>query len=284
MSVLYQLKRRLQRRLPKSMQNRFQELIYVLLYRFSPARKQNFFNSGYAPASAFCLQTAPFSDEPLQATLYDHLLTGLAGRFTVAPERMLDIGCGLGGGVRLAANRFPAARVTGVEVNATAVHIARRRLQDVPAASVVRGDARALAFEDASFDTVFSVGAASYIGLEEFYREAARLLKPGGVLVFSAGYTDADVQRHRRKNSDLAKRYGLVLQDFEDLTRPVFAAISEDVPRRQAMIDRVPRPFRGYALNWADMPGTMRYQEYEDGRRLDYGVVLTRPSSSGAGA
>ncbi|WP_029059986.1 class I SAM-dependent methyltransferase [Stappia stellulata] len=280
MSGLYQLKRKLQRKLPKSMQNRFQEMIYVLLYRFSPARKQNFFNSGYAPANAFCRETPPFSNEPLQATLYDHLLECLSDACENAPDRLLDIGSGLGGGVRLGAVRFPCAQVVGVEVNATAVRVARSRLQDVPTASFEQGDARALPFPDAGFDAIFSVGAASYIGLDEYYREAARLLKPGGTMVFSAGYTDARLENHRRKNESLAKKNGLVLHTFEDITPHVFAAIGEDVPRRKALIDRVPRPFRGYALNWADMPGTMRYQEYEDGRRLDYFVVCTKPKSA----
>ncbi|GGE76589.1 class I SAM-dependent methyltransferase [Stappia taiwanensis] len=276
MSALYEMKRRFQRKLPKAWQHRFQEAIYVLLYRVSPARKQNFFNSGYAPALAELEAMPPFDREPLQATLYDVVLRQLVDDIPGARGTILDIGCGLGGGIRLASVRYPESKVTGVDINATAVKVCRKRMKDLSNVTVTLGNGRALPLPDAAFDFIFSVGAASYISLPEFLQEASRVLKPGGTLSFSVGYTDAQFEQHRQMVENQARKAGLTLRRAVDITENVFAAIAEDTPRRQALIDRVPWPFRGYALNWADMPGTPRYQEYADGRRLDYAVVCTK--------
>ncbi|WP_306030706.1 class I SAM-dependent methyltransferase [Stappia sp. MMSF_3263] len=277
MSRLYLLKRRFQRKLPESLQRKFQEAIYFALYRLSPARHQNFFNSGFSPADETLSNLSPFDQEPLQATLYDQVLWSLTRD---AEKRewndILDIGCGLGGGMQVAARRFPDARITGVDVNGSAVSVCRKRLQVFPNLTVKQASARELPFADASFDMIFSVGTASYVGMPAFVAEAARVLRPGGTLSFSLGYTDKAFANQIRVANALARENGLRVQQIVDITKNVFAAIAEDVPRRLALIDRVPGPFRGYALDWADMPGTMRYQEYVEGRRLDYAVVCER--------
>ena len=279
MSFLFTLKRHFQRRLPRPLQRKLQQTIYVILYRLSPARHQNFFNSGYAPASAWVKSCPPFDKEPLQATLYDRVLDGWDASAGVAPRSILDIGCGLGGGMQVAAHRFAGSRIVGLDVNATAAKVARRRLRGLDYTQVEVGNALAQPFRDHQFDLVFSVGAAGYVGLEPFMEEAARVLAPGGVLSFSTGYTDAGFEAHCALVKKEAERLGLELLTIEDITTNVFAAIDADVPRRKALIDRVPWPFRGYALAWADMPGSMRYQEYVDGRRLDYLVVCRKPDA-----
>ena len=279
MSFLFTLKRHFQRRLPRPLQRKLQQTIYVVLYRLSPARHQNFFNSGYAPVSEWLKTCPPFDREPLQATLYDRVLDGWADASGASPRSILDIGCGLGGGMRVAAHRFPGSSIVGLDVNATAAQVARRRLRELDGARVEIGNALSQPFEDGRFDLVFSVGAAGYVGLKPFMKEATRVLAPGGVLSFSAGYTDAGFEEHRLMVQAEAGKLGLELVEVTDITANVFAAIDADVPRRRALIDRVPWPFRGYALAWADMPGSMRYQEYVDGRRLDYLVVCRKPEA-----
>jgi len=283
MSFLYVLKRRIQRNLPKPLQRKLQEAIYFALYRLSPARHQNFFNSGFSPAEAPWTELAPFDREPLQATLYDKVLweltrdaAGGGGADGADWADILDIGCGLGGGVQVAHHRFPQARITGVDVNSSAVSVGRKRLRHIPSIRILQGNARDLPFADNSFDMIFSVGAASYVGMDAFMQEAARVLRPGGVLSFSVGYTDKAFSDQRGIVDALCEKNGVDVHKVVDITENVFAAIAEDVPRRRELINRVPWPFRDYALDWADMPGTMRYQEYVDGRRLDYAVCCVK--------
>lgn len=102
-------------------------------------------------------------------------------------ESLLDIGSGIGGPARWIAMRY-GCTVTGVDVTAAFCEAARALNAACGVADRVRvfeGTALALPFPDASFDRAYSHGVlmsiADKIGV---YREAFRVLKSGGRLVF----------------------------------------------------------------------------------------------------
>ena len=95
------------------------------------------------------------------------------------PRRVLDVGTGTGAAARLAAARWPAAEVTGVDASGGMIAEARRlgsERYDV-------GDASALPYPDASFDLV------TLNNMIPFFDELARVTEPGGIVVvaFSLG-------------------------------------------------------------------------------------------------
>jgi SAM-dependent methyltransferase len=88
--------------------------------------------------------------------------------------RVLDIGCGPGFAVRLAAER--GAAVAGIDASPRLLEIARVR---TPAADLRAGDMFDLPFADASFDVVTSYRSI-WGGCEAAMVEAARVCRPGG--------------------------------------------------------------------------------------------------------
>jgi SAM-dependent methyltransferase len=99
-----------------------------------------------------------------------------------AGERLLDVGCGLGGPARFLAERFDVD-VTGVDVTAAFVERAEELTRDAGAADRVRfvhADATRLPFADGSFDLAWTQHAAMNIAdkaalYAELRRTAGRL-------------------------------------------------------------------------------------------------------------
>jgi SAM-dependent methyltransferase len=95
--------------------------------------------------------------------------------------RLLDVGCGTGMLLQLAAAR--GAVPSGIDVTPELLAIARERL---PEADLREGDMETLPFEDAAFDAVTGVNAFQFAGDPgKALAEAARVLRPGGHLVAS---------------------------------------------------------------------------------------------------
>lgn len=112
----------------------------------------------------------------------------LAERAQLQPgQRVLDVGCGLGGSARhLAAEH--GCDVTGVDLTAEYVAVARELSRLVRLDDRVRfevGSALALPFGDATFDVAWTEHAQMNIADKRgLYAEIARVLVPGGRLVF----------------------------------------------------------------------------------------------------
>ncbi|CAN5571346.1 class I SAM-dependent methyltransferase [soil metagenome] len=125
--------------------------------------------------------------------------SGLLDRLELrGDERLLDIGCGRGAVLLMAAQRLPLGRAVGVDVWSTtdqsgnAEDVTRRNAVLEGVAERVElhtADMRQLPFEDGSFDVVVSSLAIHNIrGSAErsrALREAARVLKRGGKLAIA---------------------------------------------------------------------------------------------------
>ncbi len=104
---------------------------------------------------------------------------------------VLDLGCGAGvPTTRELAQRF---RVTGVDISARQIELAR---QNVPEAQFIQADITQLDFAPASFDAVVAFYSIIHVPREEQQKlllDIASWLRPGGLLVAAMGTRSAQV-------------------------------------------------------------------------------------------
>jgi ubiquinone/menaquinone biosynthesis C-methylase UbiE len=115
--------------------------------------------------------SAPDRMAPLEAAL-----DALDGE----PARILDLGTGTGAGAVWLAERFPGARVSGVDLAPEMVERARRHAAQAGSGDRVSfevADATSLPFAAGEFELITQVSVPA------FFAETARVLAPGGHLV-----------------------------------------------------------------------------------------------------
>ncbi len=152
-------------------------------------------------------------------------------------DRVLDIGCGLGGVARYLASAF-GCRVTGLDLTPEYVAIATEfsRLTGLAGRTdFVAGSALALPFGDATFDAAVSFHAAMNIAdRETMYREAARVLRLSGKLaiydvfkgeapgmIFPVPWAETAADSHLRSLGEVSEILGSVgfsIDETEDRT------------------------------------------------------------------
>jgi SAM-dependent methyltransferase len=140
---------------------------------------------------------------------------------------VLELGCGAG--IPITAALAEGRRVTGVDISATQIELARR---NVPAATFLQADMTALDFPAGSFDAVTAFYSLTHVPRDEqgpLLERIARWLRPGGVFVASMGVEDdpGDVEHDwlgvdmyfshfgAKKNRRLVERAGFKVEEAE---------------------------------------------------------------------
>lgn len=112
------------------------------------------------------------------------------------PETILDMGCAVGASTVAVASHFPDAQVHAIDVGGAMLRYAHARAEHLgQRVHFAQADAEATGFADESFDVVYScvlLHETSNAACRRIFKEAHRLLKPGGVMIHNEvpGRTD----------------------------------------------------------------------------------------------
>jgi ubiquinone/menaquinone biosynthesis C-methylase UbiE len=119
--------------------------------------------------------------------IFEPYAEDLAARVArVAPHDVLETAAGTGVLTRALAARLPAARLVATDLNQPMLDLAAARQPDAKKVTWRQANALALPFADHSFDAVAcQFGVMFFPDKAQGYREARRVLKPGGRFLFN---------------------------------------------------------------------------------------------------
>jgi malonyl-CoA O-methyltransferase len=121
----------------------------------------------------------------LQERVRNELLARI-GELNLTPATLLDLGAGTGHGSRALKRRFPRSLTVAADIAPGMLAHAKAQSRWLRRFERVRADAYSLPFRDGCFDLVFSSLMLQWCDdLDAVFAEIARVLKPGGVLLFS---------------------------------------------------------------------------------------------------
>ena len=146
--------------------------------------------------------------------------------------RVLELGCGAG--LPMTKALADGRNVTGVDISATQIALARR---NVPGATFIESDMTELAFDDDSFDAVVAFYSLTHVPRDEqprLFERIRRWLRPGGILIATMGVEDdpGGIERDwlgvdmyfshfsARKNRRMIEAAGFAIERSDVVTEP----------------------------------------------------------------
>jgi len=118
------------------------------------------------------------------ADLHEQIIAKLFSQLSKDYKRILDIGSGTGTLVAMLAQKYPRAKIAGVDLAEGMVEFSASKVAEKNVNFLV-GDGEKLPFSDTEFDLVVSSSSLQWMDSKKVFAEVARVLKPGGDFCFS---------------------------------------------------------------------------------------------------
>ncbi|KAF2863737.1 hypothetical protein K470DRAFT_254630 [Piedraia hortae CBS 480.64] len=178
-------------------------------------------------------------------------------------QRVLDVGCGVGGPAREIA-KFTGASIVGLnnndyQIQRATAYTQREGLAD--RVSFVKGDFMQMSFPDNSFDAVYAIEATVHApSLEGVYSEIFRVLKPGGVFgvyewLMTAKYDNSN-PHHREIRLGIEQGDGISNMERVDVALKAMEAAGFILESHEDLADR-PDPLPWYY----PLSGNLKYMQ-----------------------
>lgn len=255
-----------------SLRDRMFRIWYWYVNKIDKNADITFMNYGYHNAELPAVALTSDDEKNRYSIQLYHRLASAVG---LKDKKILEIGCGRGGGLAFVARQFAPAHATGLDLDQRAANFANQHYPDQNL-SFVQGDAQALPFENETFDSVLNVESSHrYQSMPTFLAEVQRVLKPGGYFLF----TDFRYDHEMAELEETLKQTNLVQTGHEAINPHVVAALERDTPNRQRLVKKLaPRFLHKTALNFAGAKGSDTFNKIKNREYIYFLYIFRKPA------
>ena len=221
-----------------------------------------FLNYGYEEDPAMDVPLSA-SDEPNRFPI--QLYHRTATQVDLTGKRVLEVGCGHGGGASYIMRTLHPDSYTGLDLNPAGIAYCRKR-HHLAGLEFVQGDAEDLPFPDRSFDAVINVESSHlYPRFPRFLDEVARVLRPDGHFLYADARSSYGIAGWQSALTNAPMR--MVSQ--RAINAEVMRGMEKNLQQWQDVIDRVAPVFlRGLVRGFA--PARRACEDLQSGDSTEY--------------
>jgi SAM-dependent methyltransferase len=226
----------------------------------------NYGYSGYDPRIDLLPEEEP---NRFSIQLY-HLL---AASVDIRDKKIVEIGCGRGGGLSYITKKFSPEQALGIDLDKIAVGF-NKKFYKLNNMTFMQGDAQNLPLIDNSFDVLINVESSHrYPEMKLFLNEVYRILRPGGYFLLTDFRYDHEMPEFKK----LMESSGMKILKEELITHSVVEALNNDDARKRKLVKKlVPGILHDIALNFAGTIGSETYNNFKDRKYIYFYYVFQK--------
>jgi ubiquinone/menaquinone biosynthesis C-methylase UbiE len=218
-----------------------------------------FLNVGYEEDPPMAVPLAE-SDEPNR--FHIQLYHRVATQSDLTGKRVLEVGCGHGGGASYLMRTLHPVSYTGLDRNRAGIAFCRKT-HNLVGVDFVHGDAERLPFPDQSFDAVINIeSSGAYPHFSRFLAEVARVLRPGGDFLYADLRPSECVAEWEAALAGARMR----MLSHENINAQVLRGMEMNTQRIMELIDRVPKYLRTVSCQFVGIQGSPFYRAMQGGK------------------
>jgi len=233
-----------------------------------------FMNWGYAPLDKQqeVLHLEP-EDEPWRSSiqLYHHLTS----QVDLRGLKVLEVGCGRGGGCNFIRRYSKPSQMIGVDLMKANIEFCSNKYA-IDGLSFRQADAEALPFDDGSIDVVVNIESSHcYPDLDRFYREVARVLRIGGFFLYADFGSEWEMAKLKHI---LHNHYELSLIRTQDITANVVEALRNCSAQKKKMLLKEFQDDKQiqFFSDLARLEGSWGFNRFRDRMEVYFSFLLQR--------